>query len=59
MRKIYAIYDGDTFVDVGTAKELSEKHGLAKGVIKTYACKSKGKQKGRIVIAINDNENDD
>ena len=59
MEKIYAIYDGDTFVDVGTEKELREKHGLTKGTIRTYACKSKGKQKGRIVIVIDDNGDDD
>lgn len=39
--KEYAIYRGDTFVDLGTAKELAERLGVKENTIYCYASKSK------------------
>lgn len=35
--RIYAIYDGDAFVDVGSKAELFERLGLTSNAINTYA----------------------
>ena len=36
-RKVYALYDGDTFVDLGTVAYLSKKYGISNQTIRYYA----------------------
>lgn len=38
--KIYAIYRGDKFIDVGTIKELSERQNLSKKTLHFYNSKA-------------------
>lgn len=39
-QRIYAIYDDDKFIDVGTKEELSERLGIKKATIEQYMTKS-------------------
>ncbi len=39
-QRIYAIYDDDKFVDVGTKEELSARLGIKKATIEQYMTKS-------------------
>ncbi|HFH6894941.1 TPA: hypothetical protein ACGL0S_002005 [Streptococcus agalactiae] len=39
-QRIYAIYDDDKFVDVGTKDELSARLGIKKATIEQYMTKS-------------------
>ena len=41
-KQIYAIYDNDEFIDVGTADELAERQGITRGSI--YASFSQKKR---------------
>ena len=56
--KEYALYRGDTFVDIGTARELAEKHNTTMKVIHWLAHSNKAKEKrekckkGMIVIPL-------
>lgn len=34
-RKLYALYENDEFVDLGTAKELSERHNISQNTIRS------------------------
>lgn len=35
----YAMYKGEEFIDIGTFRYLSKKHGYAYGTLKSYASK--------------------
>ena len=53
---VYAIYKGDTFIDVGTKRELAERMKLAESTIthlasKTYWGRIRGKET-RVLLAI-------
>lgn len=41
---IYGLYRGDEFLDVGTAKELAKRMGVARETIKSYATPSHHKR---------------
>jgi hypothetical protein len=60
----HAIYQGDTFIDLGTLEELSEKLNISKKNLqwyKTPAAKKRisGERNGYIVIKIEDDEGDE
>ena len=38
--KEYALYKGDTFIDLGTTKYLSEKYEIKEQTIRKYSCAS-------------------
>ena len=51
----YAIYKGDSFIDLGTAQELSERLGIKERTIKYYATNThhnRTAQEGTIAIKI-------
>ena len=54
----YALYRGDTFIDLGTARELAEKYNTTVKVIQWLATANKAKKRagncrnGMIVIPI-------
>lgn len=56
--KQYAMYKGDEFVDVGTAKELAKKHNLAIQTFYWYATctryNSKEHKRGYVVFPLDD-----
>lgn len=57
--KVYAIYKGDEFVDMGTSKELAKKFGIREESVKFFSYptnhrRNKGKRK--IAIVIDDEE---
>ena len=58
--KIYAIYKGDRFIDVGTAKELAERHNTTVKTIHWYAgsnrWKNKENKKGLIIFPLDEEE---
>lgn len=62
-KKIYALYKGDTFLDVGTKKELAERLGVGTRTIAFYATPSQRKryneEKAYIVIALEEDEEED
>lgn len=43
--KIYCVYIGDKFIDVGTVKELSKRLKLDEKTIRFYACSKRYKEK--------------
>ncbi len=51
---VYAIYKGDTFIDVGTAKELSRSQGIKVKTVQFYASGASKRRAGtstnRIVV---------
>jgi len=59
----YALYKGDEFIDIGLARELSEKYGIKMDTIywKAYCnnWKERNHKGGYIVIPLEDDENDD
>lgn len=57
--KVYAIYRGDKFIDVGTIKELSERQKLSKNTLHFYNSKAhinriKNENNSIIVIKLED-----
>ena len=54
--KEYALYRGDTFIDLGTTKELAEKHNITPKTIRWLATcerwKNREHKNGMIVIPI-------
>ena len=58
--KIYALYKGDTFIDVGTKKELSARLGIGVKTLGYYAAPSRRKryneEKACIVIRLEEDE---
>ena len=36
----YALYKGDEFIDIGTAKQLSAEYGYTESTIRYYSCAS-------------------
>ena len=59
--KTYAIYKGDTFVDLGTVAYLSKKYGISNQTIRYYASPiyrkrliGKDLDNNRIVIVVED-----
>jgi hypothetical protein len=61
--KIYALYKGDTFIDVGTKKELAARNGIEVKTIGFYATPSQRKryneEKAYIVIKLEEDEEED
>lgn len=60
-KAVYAVYDGDTFVAMGTSRELSELLGVKPETISwlstpTYWSRRKNPEKGRVVIRVEDEE---
>ena len=58
---VYALYDGDTFVDIGTAKELGELLGIKPKNVSWLATPAYRKrrhhpEKGRVVIRLEDED---
>ena len=58
---IYGLYKGDTFIDVGTAKEIAERQGLKPKTIRWLAGSSRQKNKDTsgcdcLIAVIIDNE---
>ncbi len=51
---LYAIYKGDTFIDVGTAKELARSQGIKVKTVQFYASGASKRRAGastnRIVV---------
>ncbi len=51
---VYAIYKGDTFIDVGTAKELARSQGIKIKTVQFYASGASKRRAGtstkRIVV---------
>ena len=52
---VYAIYKGDKFIDVGTAKELAEKFGILEESVRFFSYpanlrRNKGNRKIAIVL---------
>lgn len=45
--KEYAMYRGDKFIDLGTAKELAERHGVTERTIKYYAQSNRWKNENK------------
>ena len=58
--KEYALYRGDKFIDIGTAKQLAEKHNTTTGTIwwcaKSNRWKNKQHNRGMVVISIDNKE---
>ena len=59
--KIFAVYKGDEFIDLGTRKELAEKLNIKPNSIKFYSTpiyrkRTKDKPNSLIVIKIEDDE---
>lgn len=60
--KVYAIYKGDKFIDLGTKKELSERLGVKERTIKFYSSpsylkrKAESKEPYMIAIEVEDEE---
>ena len=56
MSKCYAMYKGDTFIDLGTAKELSKKHNIKVKTLYWLATAKKvdrsGKTKRKYLVPI-------
>lgn len=50
----YALYDGDTFITMGTLAEISKETGIAERMLKyyTFASTQKRHSNGRAVIKI-------
>lgn len=59
--KDYALYMGDTFIDLGTIEYLSKKYNLKKRTLYWYASakRHKEQEKGMVVVKIEDDENED
>ncbi|QNQ83796.1 hypothetical protein FP435_04730 [Lactobacillus sp. PV037] len=52
-KRIYAIYHGDKFVDVGTAEELTKKHNISPGSFYSRVSRSKtGEYKTNVIIIV-------
>ena len=61
MRREYALYKGDKFVDVGTLKELAKRHGVSERTISFYGSPTYQKRtggRGWIVIRLEEDEED-
>ena len=64
-RMVYALYKGDTFLDIGTAEELAIKFNVKKETIKFLASKSnykrleKRKDKSQKMVAVSVGFNDE
>ena len=56
-KNIYAVYKGDTFITMGTAKEIAEKLGIKTKTIYWYmsnAGKRRIKENSLIIIKVDD-----
>lgn len=56
----YALYKGDTFLDIGTAEQLAEKFNLSPNFIKWAGCPSAVKRyagRGYITVKVDDEPN--
>lgn len=57
----YAVYDGDTFITLGTAKEVAQELGIKPESVSwltspTYKKRVKNSDKRRIVIRVDDDD---
>lgn len=58
--KTYAIYSGDELVDIGTADELTKKHGYRGNYVYRLASRTNtGKCKKKIAIIVEDDEDEE
>lgn len=60
--KVYAFYDGDRFIDIGTIDELSKKYGYNKNTIGFYSSPTYFKRtngNGKLLIELKDEEEDE
>lgn len=60
--RLYALYKGDTFIDIGTYEELANKIGVSINTIRFYATKTwkkKSNCEGYIVISVEEDKEDD
>ena len=59
MSKEYAIYKGDTFIDLGTLDYLSQKYNISKQVLRNYTTPTyHTRNKGNAIILIKIEEDD-
>jgi len=59
MSKEYAIYKGDTFIDLGTIEYLSQKYKISKQVLRNYtSSKYHTRNKGNAIILVKIEEDD-
>lgn len=49
--KVYILYKGDEFIDVGTLDELSERNGISKRTIRTYSTPSRKRRRPNGMLA--------
>lgn len=57
-RKVYALYHGDEFVDLGTIVEIANRQGVKPNTIKFYATPSGQRKRNWALIKIEDDEED-
>ena len=56
----YALYQGDTFITMGSLAEISKETGIAERMLKyyTFASTQRRNPKGRVVIKIEEEDNE-
>lgn len=50
--KEYALYDGDEFIDIGTADELSKKHGYTKSYLYEIMSSSRRGKTKKVLVKL-------
>lgn len=50
--KEYALYDGDEFITIGTAKEIADELGVKETTIKRLRCPSVQKWSKKILVEV-------
>lgn len=57
MNKVYYLYQGDRFIDVGTVHEIAKRQHLSEGTLYSYITRSKVCEKGPFMGEIEGDEN--